>query len=142
VCKRLFGLIHCTSNAALYRLSHTRHHLYTLHRQSDGEVVQPAPELIGEVIHRAFEIVDIGGFVTTVYDQIYFLFTPFLKNPRRNTWLRYVYSEANPREQRDVYWTHASQFLFHLLFAVFAIAIGEWFLIVVVSLPAFYGGRW
>ena len=35
-----------------------------------------------------------------------------------------------------------TQFLFHLAFAVFAIAIGQWFLIVVVSLPRFYGARW
>jgi fatty acid desaturase len=77
-----------------------------------------------------------------VYDKIYAIFTPFLRNPRRNMWQRYVYEQASPAERRDVYWTEVSQFLFHVAFAVFAIAIGQWFLIVVVSLPAFYGGRW
>jgi fatty acid desaturase len=35
-----------------------------------------------------------------------------------------------------------SQFAFHLVFGAAAIATGHWFLIVVVSLPQFYGGKW
>ena len=140
--KRVFGLLRWTSNSAVYKMSHTAHHLYTTHRRSDGEVVLPRPETTEEVLHSALRIVDITGLVTAVYDQIYSLFRPFGRNTRRNTWLRYVYANAKPRAQRDVFWTQLTQFLFHLGFAAFAIAIGQWFLIVIVSLPAFYGGNW
>ena len=42
--KRVFGLLHWTSNSALYWMSHQYHHRYTTHRASDGEVVLPRPE--------------------------------------------------------------------------------------------------
>jgi sarcosine oxidase delta subunit len=64
--------------------------------------------------------------VTALYDQVYSLFRPYLKNPRRSVWQRYVYEQSNQRQQRDAYWTHVTQFGFHLLFAAFAIAIGQW----------------
>lgn len=140
--KRIFGFIHWTSNSALYWMSHKNHHQYTLHRQSEGEVVLPYAETTEQVLHRFFQVVNINGFVSAIYDQIYSMFRPYLKNPRRTVWQRYVYSQATEHERRDAYWTQATQFLFHLAFAAFAIAIGKWFLIVVVSLPAFYGGSW
>ena len=140
--KRIFGILHWTGNSALYRMSHTNHHLYTLHRQSEGEEVHPRPEMTEQVLHKAFQIVDPLGLITALYDKIYSLFVPFLRNPRRSTWLRYVYSQNNRREQRDSFWTDLSQFAFHLAFAVFSIAIGKWFLIVVVSIAAYYGGKW
>jgi hypothetical protein len=31
---------------------------------------------------------------------------------RRNTWQRYIYAQASRKVQRDVYWTHVSQFLY------------------------------
>jgi fatty acid desaturase len=140
--KRIFGLLRWTSNSALYKMSHTSHHLYTTHRASDGEVVLPHPETTEQILHSALRVVDLTGFVTAIYDQVYSLFKPFEKNTRRSTWQRYVYSKAKPKARRDLYWTHLCQFLLHVAFAAFAIAVGEWFLIVVVSLPAFYGGRW
>ena len=140
--KRIYGIVHWNGNLALYKMSHTYHHLYTLHRESEGEVVLPQPEFAEQIFHRALYFADPVGLVTTIYDQIYSLFVPFLSNTRRTTWQRYVYSVNSRREQRNVFWTTLSQLLFHIAFAVLAIAIGKWFLIVVVSLPAFYGGKW
>ncbi len=140
--KRVFGFVHWTGNAALYKMSHAYHHRYTLHRQSEGEEVHPRAELAETVLHSALKIVDIGDLLGTLYDQVTSLFVPFLRNPRRNVWQRYIYSQGNRGAQRDVFWTHVSQFAFHVLFSVFAILIGKWFLVVVVTLPAFYGGRW
>ena len=140
--KRIFGLLRWTSNPALYKMSHTRHHLYTTHRLSDGEVVLPMPVTTENILHSALKVVDITGLLTAVYDQFYSLFTLFPRNARRNPWQRYVYLESKPASQRDVFWTQLTQILFHAGFAVFAIAIGKWFLIVVFSLPAFYGGKW
>ncbi|MBT3294706.1 MAG: hypothetical protein HN919_01285 [Verrucomicrobia bacterium] len=140
--KRVFGLVHWTSNGALYKMSHWYHHRYTLHRQSEGEEVHPRAEPAETILQRAVNVVNPMGLVTAVYDRIYALFVPFLCNTRRGTWLRYAYAQADRTAQRDAYWTELSQFLFHLLFALFAIASGKWFLIVVVTLPPFYGGKW
>ena len=140
--KRIFGLVHWNSNSALYWMSHKYHHRYTLHKQSDGEVVLPRAETTERILHRAIQIVDVSGLITTLYDQIYSIFRPYMRNTRRSVWQRYVYQQSNTRERRNAYWTHVSQFVFHLLFAVFSIATGNWFLIIVVSLPAYYGGGW
>ena len=139
---RVFGLVRWTSNLALYRMSHNYHHRYTLHRKSEGERVHPRAETTEQVLYQAIQIVDISGLVTALYDQVYSLFRPYLSNPRRSVWARYVYDRADPRARRDAYWRQVTQFLFHVAFAVFAIAIGHWFLIVVMSLPRFYGGKW
>jgi fatty acid desaturase len=139
---RVFGLLHWTSNAALYKMSHAYHHQYTLHRKSEGEEVHPRAEMADEVVKSAFLVVDVTGAALALYDAVVALFVPFLRNPRRNTWLRYAYSRSDARAQRDVYWTGVSQLMFHLLFAVAAVASGHWFLVVIVTLPQFYGGRW
>jgi fatty acid desaturase len=140
--KRVFGFVHWTSNSALYKMSHNYHHVYTLHRRSEGEEVHPRAQTTETVLRGAVSVLDLTGLVMTLYDQIYFIAKPFLRNSRIGTWRRYVYAQSKPAAQRDVYWTAVSQFLAHVLFAVFAISIGQWFLIVVVSLPAFYGGKW
>lgn len=142
VFKRIFGILHWRSNSALYWMSHKYHHRYTTHRKSEGEEVLPRAEVSERVLYQAIKIVDPTAFLAAVYDAVYSLFRPYLKNPRRSVWQRYVYARATEGERRDAYWTHLSQFLFHVAFSVFAIATGSWFLIVVVSLPAFYGGRW
>jgi len=140
--KRIFGFLRWTSNSALYRMSHVYHHRYTLHRQGEGEEVHPRPEPAETLLARAVMVVDPMGFVMAVYDRLYSLFVPFLRNTRRNTWIRYAYTQSDSRAQRDAYWTDLSQFLAHIIFAGVAIATGHWFLIVVVSLPGFYGGKW
>jgi fatty acid desaturase len=140
---RVFGLVHWWgSNSALYRMSHMHHHRYTVHRRSDGEVVLPAPETTEALLESAVRVVDPTRLIVALYDQVYALFTPFLRNPRRSVWQRYVYANSTPAEQRDAYWTGVSQLLFHAVFGALAVATGHGFLIVVVSLPAFYGGKW
>lgn len=140
--KRIFGLVYWTSNAPLYRMSHEYHHRYTLHRLSEGEEVHPRPETTEQVLQSAIRIVDITGLLITLYDRVYSIFTPFLRNARRGTWQRYTYYNSSKGQQRDVRMTESYQFLFHVLFSLFAIAAGHWFLVIVVSLPGFYGGKW
>ena len=139
---RIFGLVHWNSNLATYRMSHKYHHRYTLHRRSEGERVHPKVKTTEQVVQQAFQVVDISALVTTLYDQVYAMFRPYLSNPRRSVWQRYVYEQATERERREADRRQVTQFLLHVAFAVFAIAIGQWFLIVVVSLPRFYGARW
>ena len=139
---RIFGILHWTANAALYKMSHKHHHRFTLHRESEGERVHPRAETTEEVLHQAIKIIDITSFINALYDQIYSLFRRYLNNPRRNLWQRYCYERSNKKDRVDAYLTQLSQFAFHVLFAVFAIATGHWFLIVLVTLPGFYGGSW
>lgn len=141
--KRLFGIIHWnSSNAAAYRISHVRHHRYTTFRGRDGEVVLPMPRTKEDLLFAAVLVVNPTGLIATVYDKLYGLLTPYLRNPRRGAWQRYVYAKATPGERRDVYLTELTQVLFHVAFGVAAVLSGHWFLIVVVTLPGFYGGRW
>ena len=104
--------------------------------------MHPRAETTEQVLQHASQVVDISALVMALYDQVYSMFRPYLRNPRRSVWARYVYAQADPRERREAYWRQVTQFLFHAAFAAFAIAIGQWFLIVVVSLPGFYGARW
>jgi fatty acid desaturase len=140
--KRVFGLVYWTSNHALYRMSHKYHHQYTLHRKSEGEEVHPRAETIEQLFANAVNVVNPTGLISTIYDQVYACFTPFLRNSRRGVWSRYAYSQATDAERRDADWTQRYQFLFHVLFSAAAIASGHWFLVVVVTLPQFYGGKW
>ena len=139
---RVFGLVHWTSNHVRYWMSHKYHHRYTLHRESEAERVVPRPQTVHQVLVNAVHVVDITGFLTALYDAVLLVFLPFRRNPRRSVWERYVYDQATDRERRDAYLTHLSQFGAHVAFAVVAIATGNWFLIVVVTLPHWYGGRW
>jgi fatty acid desaturase len=139
---RVFGLIHWTSNHVRYWMSHKFHHKYTLHKKSEAERVVPRPQTAQQLVLSALQVVDINGFITAVYDSIFLLVRPFRKNPRRSVWERYVYEQASEKERLDAYITHAYQFLFHVVFAVVAISTGYWFLVVIVSLPKWYGGRW
>jgi fatty acid desaturase len=141
--KRIFGLVHWSdSNSALYRMSHMHHHRYTLHRRSEGEVVQPKPEPAENILQAAVLVVNPTALLLRLYDRVYGLAVPFERNPRRSVWHRYVYSKSTRGEQRDVFWTDLTQLLFHVAFGAVAIYTGLWFLIVVVSLPAYYGGKW
>lgn len=140
--KRVFAIVFWTSNPALYRMSHGYHHRYTLHRKSEGEEVHPRPEPLETLLASAIRIADPAGFLLAVYDKIYALFIPYEKNTRRSVWQRYVFANASKPEQQEAYWTNAAQLLFHALFAIGAIYFGHPFLIVIVTLPLFYGGKW
>ncbi len=140
--KYVFSIVFWTSNSALYRMSHGYHHRYTLHRKSEGEEVHPRPEPIEVIFANAVRIIDPAGFLMTIYDKTLALFIPFERNTRRRVWQRYVYTNASEKERREAYWINAAQLAFHTLFAVIAIATGHWFLIVVVTLPLYYGGKW
>ena len=139
---RVFGVVHWNSNLATYRMSHKYHHRYTLHGQSEAERVVPRVQTIESVLQRAILVIDISGFITALYNQLFMVFCPYLKNPRLTIWSRYVYEMATPKERRDAYWRNLSQLIIHCVIALIVIAIGEWFIIVLVSLPKFYGARW
>lgn len=140
--KRVFGLVHWTSNPALYKMSHMPHHRYTVHHGADGEVVLPMPRTREQILAAALHVVDLNGLVDAIYNQLHFLAVPFLRSTRASPWMRYVYARSAPSERRDAYWTRLYQFMFHAAFSAVAIWTGHWFLVVVVTLPAFYGGRW
>jgi fatty acid desaturase len=138
----LMNFIRWPDQFAAFRISHKRHHTYTLHRCCDGEEVHPRAAPLEHVLQTAATPVDLTQFLHAVYDRIYGLFVPYLRNPRRTTWQRYVYSKATPKEQQIIRWMHILPMLAHIAFGIAAAMSGVWFLIVVVSLPAFYGAKW
>lgn len=140
--QRIFELVFWTSNGTLYWMSHGYHHRYTLHRKSEGEEVHPRPEPAETLLARAVNMINPSAFLVAVYDKIYALFMPFERNTRRSVWQRYVYTHASRHQQREAYWVNAAQLLFHLGFGAWSLYSGRWFLIVVVTLPLFYGGKW
>ena len=139
---RVFGLIHWNTNHVRYWMSHKFHHKYTLHKESEAERTIPRPQTWHSILMRAVYVVDVTGFITTLYDTLAVIIRPFMRNPRRSVWERYVYLRATPAERRNAYITHLYQFLIHVGFAIWAIASGNWFLIVIVSLPHWYGAQW
>jgi fatty acid desaturase len=140
---RLFDFLEWPGmDTQLFRLSHKRHHTYTLHRRCEGEEVHPRPFARENLLRIAATPVDLTGFLLAVYDKVYAMFVPFMRNPRNEPWIRFCYSKATPREKRAIYGMTIGPFLAHIAFGVAAVMSGMWFLIVVVSLPAFYGGKW
>lgn len=140
--RRVFEIIHWHSSIAEYKMSHSLHHRYTTHRKAEGEVVLPMPRTWENVLSEMLKVVNVNGFIHAVYDRIYDLCVPYLKNPRKSLWMRYVYENASTQQRRDDYWTKFGQLIFHVVFAAIAIATGHWFLIVIVTLPMFYGAKW
>jgi fatty acid desaturase len=139
---RVFGLVHWTSNHVRYWMSHRYHHRYTLHKASEAERVVPRVQTPQELLLSALLVVDISGFVVAVYDRLLTLLVPFERNPRKSAWERYVYAQATEGERRDACFTDLYQFLFHVAFGIVAALLGHWFLIVIVTLPHWYGARW
>jgi fatty acid desaturase len=139
---RVFGLVHWRSNHVRYWMSHRFHHKYTLHKESEAERVVPRPQTAQQLLASAVQVVDVTGFLTSLYDTVYTLVVPYRRNPRRSVWERYVWEQASEAERRNAYATHTYQFGAHLAFAAWAIATGNWFLVVIVTLPHWYGGRW
>ena len=88
-------------------MSHKYHHRYTLHRRSEGERVHPKVKTTEQVLQQVFQVVDVTALVTALYDQVYSILRPYLSNPRRSVWQRYVYEQASDGERREAYWRSA-----------------------------------
>ncbi len=142
----IYGLFAWVMNPYSFRLSHRRHHFYTLHCKHDGE----------EPRSRRFSWKDPTlwlSFFRFFYIKNCFIHISRLllirpqgigcNGPRFSEWENYVMREKGaPKDWQAAKTWALVCLLFHFLFSIWAIWSGNWFLIVVVTLSPFYGGYW
>ena len=142
--KRLNAIFHVIfSTLGLYnihdfKISHTYHHLYTMHPEGDGEVLLPLqPSLRFILLFQLFTINFKG-----IYNKLsYFISTSFNKyhngtsvgaGDNEEEWLRHVYEGEPKKRQKSVY--YARYVLgFHVLVCCSCLLIGEPILIILIT---------
>ena len=125
-----------------YRASHIRHHQVTVHRDHDGEIVQP----LGLDLHGLrFFLINFTFAPTGIWRSVRFMFAAARGDLSKDgffksDWLRRVVPETDLKARRElINWARVVLFG-HLALAALFILTGQWFLIVIVNLGTFYCG--
>jgi fatty acid desaturase len=121
-----------------YKMSHTYHHLYTLHPDGDGEVVLP-----GNFSLKPLRLLQIFTFDLTFFvNWVFPLARTALTGRFRDDWSKRIFTpeQAKPLK-RAVRWT---RFLitFHVAVAVVSAIFGYWMIPATLSLGVFTGRWW
>lgn len=140
----LYGWLFWPWNPHLYRISHQNyHHRYTLYQGSDGEdvpnFVTLTPRLWLDLVFRVFQ-------VKALFQNLGRLFTlkPTSKGwrgrgYRLDAWEQFILQRASGKDRRQVYRFAVFCLVGHVLFVAACLAVGWWFLPVLVTLAPFYG---
>ena len=129
-------------NFHIYKMSHSYHHRFTLHRIADKEVVLPkTPSLNFLYLLQLFTFNITGGFESRgLFPTMRGLFRVAADRMEQpyNEWGTELYAEFPEERLKAVHW---ARYLIavHLSFAVFAVLIGYPILILIVSLHPFMG---
>ncbi|MGA1537791.1 MAG: fatty acid desaturase [bacterium] len=129
-------------NFHIYKMSHSYHHRFTLHRIADKEVVLPkTPSLRFLYLLQLFTFNITGGFESRgLFPTMRGLFRVAADRMEQpyNEWGTELYAEFPEERLKAVHW---ARYLIavHLSFAVFAVLIGYPILILIVSLHPFMG---
>ena len=129
-------------NFHIYKMSHSYHHRFTLHRIADKEVVLPkTPSLRFLYLLQLFTFNITGGFESRgLFPTMRGLFRVAADRMEQpyNEWGAELYAEFPEERQKAVHW---ARYLIavHLSFALFAVLIGYPILILIVSLHPFIG---
>ena len=129
-------------NFHIYKMSHSYHHRFTLHRIADKEVVLPkTPSLRFLYLLQLFTFNITGGFESRgLFPTMRGLFRVAADRMEQpyNEWGAELYAEFPEERQKAVQW---ARYLIavHLSFALFAVLIGYPILILIVSLHPFIG---
>ncbi len=129
-------------NFHIYKMSHSYHHRFTLHRIADKEVVLPKiPSLKFLYLLQLFTFNITGGFESRgLFPTMRGLFRVAADRMEKpyNEWGTELYAEFPEERLKAVHW---ARYLIavHLSFAVFAVLIGYPILILIVSLHPFIG---
>ena len=124
-----------------HAISHTYHHIYTLHPRADKEVTLPAnPSLRPHYLLQLFGLNLFGGFatrgvVTWLWGTVKTSFGAYgvFSTPG---WLEALYENRPDVRKRAVNWARFL-LLFHVGFAILAIALGYWIVAVLLSIAPF-----
>ena len=129
-------------NFHIYKMSHSYHHRFTLHRIADKEVMLPkTPSLKFLYLLQLFTFNITGGFESRgLFPMMRGLFRVAADRMEQpyNEWGTELYAEFPEERLKAVHW---ARYLIavHLSFAVFAMLIGYPILILIVSLHPFIG---
>ena len=129
-------------NFHIYKMSHSYHHRFTLHRIADKEVVLPkTPSLRLLYLLQLFTFNITGGFESRgLFPTMRGLFRVAADRMEQpyNEWGAELYAEFPEERLKAVHW---ARYLIavHLSFALFAVLIGYPILILIVSLHPFIG---
>ena len=129
-------------NFHIYKMSHSYHHRFTLHRIADKEVVLPkTPSLRFLYLLQLFTFNITGGFESRgLFPTMRGLFRVAADRMEQpyNEGGAELYAEFPEERQKAVHW---ARYLIavHLSFALFAVLIGYPILILIVSLHPFIG---
>ena len=129
-------------NFHIYKMSHSYHHRFTLHRIADKEVVLPkTPSLKFLYLLQLFTFNITGGFESRgLFPTMRGLFRVAADRMEQpyNEWGTELYAEFPEERLKAVHW---ARYLIavHLSFALFAVLIGYPILILIVSLHPFIG---
>ena len=129
-------------NFHIYKMSHSYHHRFTLHRIADKEVVLPkTPSLRFLYLLQLFTFNITGGFESRgLFPTMRGLFRVAADRMEQpyNEWGAELYAEFPEERLKAVHW---ARYLIavHLSFVLFAVLIGYPILILIVSLHPFIG---
>jgi fatty acid desaturase len=126
-----------------YKVSHTYHHIYTLHPRGDREVVLPNNPSLHPLFLLQLFTLNIVGFprepyswplVQTVAATVKLAFS----GKFRKEWLEAVYADQEAARKRSIGWAWLI-LLFHLAVIAVSIAFRLWPLALVVTFAPFIG---
>ncbi len=139
---RFFSLI-SWFNYIDYKVSHTYHHLYTLHPRGDREVVLPTnPNVHPLHILQLFTVNLVGGrgepyswpLVKTIWATVKLAFTgKFTKE-----WLEACYADQPEARRRSIAWAW-TLLVFHAAVIVVSIVFALWPLMLLITFASFIG---
>lgn len=124
-----------------YKMSHTYHHIYTLHPEGDREVVLPTnPTLHFLFLLQLFTVIFFGAraepyaypMVPNIGGTLRLAFT----GRHSKEWLRAVFADQEPMRRKTVRWAWIL-ILFHTALIVVAIVFKIWMLPVVITFAPF-----
>ena len=134
---RIWGLL-AWDNFNHYKMSHTYHHLYTLHPRGDGEVVLPSHYSLGALDLLQQFTFDVSLFVTLIGYHLRIAVTGKFSDE----WSMRIFTPAQNRARRAaIRWVRVL-IAFHVIVAVVSLILGAWMIPVVVSLGFFFGRWW
>lgn len=128
-------------NHIFFRVSHSKHHQFTVHDDYDGEVVLP----------QKLDWQSVGFFVTQltinpigIFKKLRFFWGSARNNDSHwkamGPWMNQVLPESNPMLRREHCNWARTLVLGHLALALLFIVTGHWFLIVVFTFGTYYCG--
>ena len=138
---KLYCLIGWT-NPYYYRASHTYHHMYTLHRDGDGEAVLPGNPSLRALRLLALFTVDVSTFVKIVHGTISLALTGKFAGIYKKDWSEAIFTGKNEgMKKKAILWARL-MLLFHAVILAVSMVFRLWALPLIVTLGPFIANWW